>query len=308
MLSECLNRCFTRITLIPVSTYRNITTKVPVPLVLRNVAVLRVVRACVYVCVCVFNWLTCVCVGGQGSRAPAPAARVRPPTARVPPSEPLRTPPAEPVELRPALRRRVHPARTESPRPAFTAPPARASPAPPGRLNSASAGRSPSPRKISDLDIQLAHGHGGAPAFDRPVGSAPPPPAQRSARDVRLGTLIGNTVESWSRRDVTQHRDPFKPLVFGGTYPIDVPATPEDRPARAPSSLEPEAHRRELRRTIEASLDRFEAMLATRGPRSFDVDAPESAAAAHCARRALDTKYYVAGPKTFDIDEPVPSI
>lgn len=156
-------------------------------------------------------------------------------------------------------------------------------------------------------------------------------------RSGRYGKVISNTVETWARRSGAAHlRDgSYKPLVFGGTYPIDAPASPPEpppaataRPAPAPAPpppppLDPQAHRRELRRTIERSLDKFEAMLARRGPaparddrraafsrrvvETFDIDEPMNLAdpPVNSLPREKDAKYYVTGPKTFDIDEPV---
>ncbi|KPI91127.1 hypothetical protein RR46_14631 [Papilio xuthus] len=116
----------------------------------------------------------------------------------------------------------------------------------------------------------------------------------------------------------------FKPLVFGGTYPIDEPATPmykEDRVAilgeEGVGAGEAE-RRRELRATVERSLERFEAMLAqregrrrraARGPvRTFDIDEPvelwEAGTGAGPAAPRDHAHYYVAGPSTYDIDEP----
>lgn len=142
----------------------------------------------------------------------------------------------------PTLRRRL---------PAPRAPPA----PPPARA----------PPRLSDLDIQIAHR-----AAARP--SEPP----RPPRAARYGRVIPDTVESWARRAVVVRDGAFKPLVFGGTYPIEVP---EGRPARPPvaevrATVARAADRRELRRTVERSLDRFDAILARRGAPTFAVDAP----------------------------------
>lgn len=186
----------------------------------------------------------------------------------------------------PGLRRRLRGRRADV---AF----AERAPAPRPRASSAEA-RAP----LSDLDVQIAHGPApGGPAY----GRAPP-----------AGRLICNTVDSWARRAVVRE-GAYKPLVFGGTYPIDEPASPPDERASASrrAPLDDEEHRRRLRRTVERSLDKFEAILARRRAAearpvdTFDVDEPVARGAPLPVIRERDAKYYVAGPKTFDIDEPV---
>lgn len=83
--------------------------------------------------------------------------------------------------------------------------------------------------------------------------------------------------------------------------------------------IDKDVHKRELRKTIEKSLDRFEAIMAGRGSmedrrkafsnrvvQTFDIDGPVSLAhpPSEAFRRDKDARYYLAGPKTFDIDEP----
>lgn len=129
----------------------------------------------------------------------------------------------------------------------------------------------------------------------------------------------------------------YKPLVFGGTYPIEVPTSPEGvakplegtaesslgvkeaqavlnkEPKEVRTILDAEEHKRELRRTIERSLDKFEAILSRRGAlpappaaalHTFDIDAPLDFAPAPDPLPRTDAAYYVSGPKTFNIDEP----
>lgn len=235
---------------------------------------------------------------------PDPAPRA-PPTARVAPSTtPTHVAPAAPpddfelVEFHrsPALRRRVHPKPEASATAAFTAPTR-----PPRRPLPSR------PAPLSDLDVQLAH----APS---PVPRAAPPATGRARPG---GCLISATVDTWARSTVHVRDGTFKPLVFGGTYPIDEPASPPS--AGLQPALTGEAHRRELRKTIERSLDKFEAILARREacvgarrrgaprPLTFDIDEPMGPGAPppEAMPRDRDAKYYVAGPKTFNIDEPV---
>lgn len=200
--------------------------------------------------------------------------------------------PIDPLELveyqrSPGLRRRVHPKRDQV-AVAFAAPPPRA------------ASLEPEP-PLSDLDVHVTH----SPRDREDV--APSTPSPLPARPANR--LIYDTVDSWARRART--RDHYRPLVFGGTYPIDVPT----------AVLDGEAHKRELRRTIEQSLDKFEAILARRDAdmrvrkritanrtaHTYDIDEPMGAGdpPPDTARNERDTKYYVSGPKTFNIDEPV---
>lgn len=183
----------------------------------------------------------------------------------------------EPAEAHPppALRRRAAP----------PAPKALEAPAAPARARP----RPPPPRpRLSDLDIQIAHGSECGAAAARPPG----PPGGG-----RYGRVIPDTVDSWARRTVLVRDGAFKPLVFGGTYPIEVPASPEERPARPPvaevrATVDRAANRRELRRTIERSLDRFDAILARRGAPTFAVDAP----LAPLARAPAPADYFFGCP------------
>lgn len=243
----------------------------------------------------------------------APPRRPRPPTARVAPTAAPQPEPPDSLELAefnrsPALRRRLQ-HKTDAASLAAAPAPRRRSVARGASLDADTSARAPAP--LSDLDIQIAH----SPAPPAPrAARAPAPPAPAPGR------LICNTVDSWARRSHARDGG-YKPLVFGGTYPIDEPASPRDsfRPPPAPLG---DAHRRELRRTIERSLDEFEAILARRdaardgrrrafGRRTvetFDIDEPMGADSPPPvdATRGPDAKYYVAGPTTFDIDEPLP--
>ncbi|KAJ2946784.1 hypothetical protein O0L34_g12847 [Tuta absoluta] len=284
-----------------------------------------------------------------GSRARAPAPRPAPPPAAAPAGR--QEPPVQPAPAASTLRRRaVHPT-PEPPPAAFLprrAPPARAPqpPQPPAtRLRTISrssadssgserARRPVSHRPISDLDIQIAH----SPQLGMPAPPAPLiPPARRNKR---CGSVIGNTVDSWARSTVHVRDGTYKPLVFGGTYPIEVPASPPEvqRPlgvkpqsqvaavkprqlTEVQTTLDPKTHRQELRKTIERSLDRFEAILARREMskdarrqafskrvvNTFDIDEPMTSTdpPKESTLKEKDAKYYVSGPKTFNIDEPV---
>lgn len=243
-----------------------------------------------------------LCGAGVQPARPRPRA---PPTARVAPSAPPSAPPpADDLELvefhrSPALRRRVHPKRDAGAAPAFTGPSRARVTTPRSALSVRSA-------PLSDLDVQLAHGARAGAGAAGARGRAGPGPA-------RGGRLISATVDTWARSTLLVRDGRFKPLVFGGTYPIDEPASPPPTPAadafRAPT-LAGEAHRRELRKTIERSLDKFEAILARRTaprPHTFDIDEPfgPGSPPPEAMPRERDAKYYVAGPETFDIDEPV---
>ncbi|KAI5637370.1 sec23-binding domain of sec16 domain-containing protein [Phthorimaea operculella] len=286
--------------------------------------------------------------GGSARGTPRPAPRNTPaasaalPAGGEPPGHPA------PATSASTLRRRaVHPT-PEPPTAAFL--PRRAPPQPPvqrlrsiSRSSADSSGSerarrpvsSSSPRPpISDLDIQIAH----SPQLGMPTPAGPLiPPAPR--RNKRCGSLIGNTVDSWARSTVTVRDGTYKPLVFGGTYPIEVPASPPEvqRPlgVKPPSqvaavkprqltevhaTLDPKTHRQELRKTIERSLDRFEAILARREMskdarrqafskrvvNTFDIDEPMTSTdpPKESMLKEKDAKYYVSGPKTFNIDEP----
>ncbi|XP_072935407.1 uncharacterized protein Sec16 isoform X5 [Epargyreus clarus] len=126
-----------------------------------------------------------------------------------------------------------------------------------------------------------------------PDEERPPAPRPRP----RCGALLAGTVDAWALRGAPGGR--YKPLVFGGTYPIDEPLGAPAGPAA----------RRRLRETVERSLDRFERLLARRRPAvpTFAIDEPAepTRVPASAMLRERDAKYYVAGPKTFDIDEPV---
>lgn len=116
----------------------------------------------------------------------------------------------------------------------------------------------------------------------------------------RLGAVVGDTVENWARRAARERST--RPLVFGGTYPID---EPEDS---APSFHQVERRRR-LRDTVERSVRRFEAALASRAGgrslvRTFDIDEPLGPREERPAPDP-DSRVYLAGPQTYDIDEPV---
>ncbi|CAH2253998.1 jg9946 [Pararge aegeria aegeria] len=179
----------------------------------------------------------------------------------------------------------------------------------------------------------------------------------------RYGTMIGDTVESWARTAAQQRSN--KPLVFGGTYPIDEPtnlpsepsaplskprenlpieqstqninpiadrsehtlATSKESvhsPKRIPNiakrsvasstelTIDPEAHRRKLRETIEESVEKFEAMLALKGGfkreksvLTFPIDEPLDWADDDVLPKEDDARYFVTSNKTFDVDEPV---
>lgn len=163
--------------------------------------------------------------------------------------------------------------------------------------------------------MQLAHSPR-ARAASRPTPApAPTQPLYTVERPGRYGKVISHTVERWARTNSPARPRDYKPLVFRGTFPIDEPASPPaPAPATAPAPAPPRdplAHRRELRRTIERSLDKFEAMLARRNPaanrRTFDIDRPIDLAepCPDPLPKDRDARYYVSGPKTFDIDEPV---
>ncbi|GBP78865.1 Protein transport protein Sec16A [Eumeta japonica] len=186
---------------------------------------------------------------------------------------------------------------------------------------------------LSDLDIQLAH----RPC---PLGPDPPPLPDSPGRQYvthrplhpdRCGTLISNTVDVWARTHTASpvavaSTDPYKPIVFGGTYPIEVPASPLDagpQPSPPPTHrhvkpiIDKEAHRRHLRKTIEQSLDKFEAIMARRshgGGKNVDVRRENGEATRHVytfnidepvAAQKLAQAAAAAAPHTFDIDEPL---
>ncbi|XP_052737367.1 uncharacterized protein LOC112049178 isoform X2 [Bicyclus anynana] len=168
----------------------------------------------------------------------------------------------------------------------------------------------------------------------------------------RYGTVVGDTVESWARAAAQQRAN--RPLVFGGTYPIDEPtralgpgdspadeATSERKPEPSPPPsresvhtpkprtesadrgagssteliIDPEAHRRKLRETIEQSVEKFEAMLALKGigglkreksVLTFAIDEPlDPWGDEDALPKDDDVRYFVTSHKTFDIDEPV---
>lgn len=207
--------------------------------------------------------------------------------------------PAPDILDTPGLRRRLQPrapalpavAEAESPRRKPTAPPT-------------------PPLPLSDLDVHVAHGVSLA-AAPPPAPASPRPP--RLVRPARCGTLVSSTVDAWARAGPPDSPRAYRPLVFGGTYPIDEPATPA-----APAAESDAARRLRLRRTIERSLDRFEAILARRGPaapgtapaepRTFELDAPEELVRPYSPPREPHATYYVAGPSTFAVDEPVPPL
>lgn len=127
-----------------------------------------------------------------------------------------------------------------------------------------------------------------------PVGlrrRRPPPRPPRPRPPSLHGDVVGKTVEQWARAAAS--RRATRPIVFGGTFPID----------------EPESVR--LRATVERSVQRFETLLARRSPpvecvRTFAIDEPLCWGGADPLPRDPDARYYVAGPETFDVDEPAP--
>lgn len=147
-------------------------------------------------------------------------------------------------------------------------------------------------------------------------------PAEKTESNRRYGRVISNTVDTWARQADPDHSD-YKPLIFGGTYPIEVPTSPaqEAKPtAHVKPDFNSDAHRRELRKTIEQSLDKFEALMAKREMdketrrkifskrtvETFDIDEPMDPNDPPLALvKKKDVKYYMSGPKTFDIDAPV---
>lgn len=267
-----------------------------------------------------------------------PVSTRRAPTARVPPRTLARPLPAldETLETNeyhrsPGLRKRIHP-KNKTVNVGFTEP--RVTPSP-GRMRTISRGSSgsaesdkaKSPKKpLSDLDIQIAH----SPQFGAPALEPTKSQMFETTRRGRYGKVIGNTVDSWARQTVHVRDGTYKPLIFGGTYPIEVPASPPEEKtalekvtekvipvAEVKATIDQAAHRRELKKTIERSLDRFEAILAKRdtaGKRqafskrvvnTFDIDEPVNLSETKDLPRDKDARYYVSGPKTFNIDEPV---
>ncbi|CAK1547981.1 unnamed protein product [Leptosia nina] len=107
----------------------------------------------------------------------------------------------------------------------------------------------------------------------------------------------------------------FRPLVFGGTYPIDEPCDPptseeDDAAAEGPDETE---RLRDTMRIFETMLARRANMYrrgyrrgGARSPQTFDIDEPldPTDTPSQAYFRERDARYYVAGPKTFDIDEP----
>lgn len=65
----------------------------------------------------------------------------------------------------------------------------------------------------------------------------------RKHRTSRYGSMIGDTVESWARSAAQQRSN--KPLVFGGTYPIDEP-TYSPREPTLPHKIKPNLPNEEL--------------------------------------------------------------
>ncbi|XP_037300127.1 uncharacterized protein LOC115454457 isoform X3 [Manduca sexta] len=259
--------------------------------------------------------------------APAPAAPPAPPAARAPPA-PKSADAFELVEFHrsPALRRRIHPKpdaiNVGFAEDSFRAPTTRQRTVSRGSsVDSAGSKSSLKKMQLSDLDIQIAH----SPQLGTPA-RPDKPKTMYSTEKTPYGRVISHTVDSWARQTVHVKDGVYKPLIFGGTYPIEVPASPPEQPVNTiphvdvKSTLDPETHRRELRKTIEKSLDKFEEMMSKRslstdarrkafGKRTvqtFDIDAPaELVALERRARRDPDHKCYMSGPTTFDIDEPV---
>ncbi|CAG9575325.1 unnamed protein product [Danaus chrysippus] len=154
----------------------------------------------------------------------------------------------------------------------------------------------PAPNETNER-LPLEDGQGSSPAHVAELLRRAAVPARWRPR---LGAVVGHTVENWARRAARERST--RPLVFGGTYPID---EPEDC---APSYQQVE-HRRRLRDTVERSVRRFEAALASRGGgrglvRTFDIDEPLGPREERPPQDP-DSRVYLAGPQTYDIDEPV---
>ncbi|XP_063393009.1 uncharacterized protein LOC134678385 isoform X2 [Cydia fagiglandana] len=249
----------------------------------------------------------------------------RAPTARVPPRT-LHTLPSfdESLEMieyhrSPGLRKRIHP-KNKTVNVGFE----RTSP---GRMRTISRGSSESSdskkKPLSDLDIQIAHSPQLGVSANEPTKSQ----MFEANRRGRYGKVISNTVDTWARQTIHVRDGTYKPLIFGGTYPIEVPASPpeeKEKPlkktvpvAEVKATMDQATHRRELKKTIERSLDRFEAILAKRDPtnkrqafskrvvNTFDIDEPVNVGETRDVLKDKDARYYVSGPKTFNIDEPV---
>ncbi|XP_063372560.1 uncharacterized protein LOC134660708 [Cydia amplana] len=250
----------------------------------------------------------------------------RAPTARVPPRT-LHTLPSfdESLEMieyhrSPGLRKRIHP-KNKTVNVGFEAGTS------PGRMRTISRGSTDSSeskkKPLSDLDIQIAHSPQLGVSANEPTKSQ----MFEANRRGRYGKVISNTVDTWARQTVHIRDGTYKPLIFGGTYPIEVPASPpeeKEKPvkktvpvAEVKATMDQATHRRELKKTIERSLDRFEAILAKRDPASkrqafskrvvntFDIDEPVNVGETRDVLKDKDARYYVSGPKTFNIDEPV---
>lgn len=166
--------------------------------------------------------------------------------------------------------------------------------------------------KLSDLDIQIAH----SPKLTLAASRYSSPKYNVETR-LRCGTVISNTVDSWARHSPFGENT-YKPLVFGGTFPIDVPASPPDRPDNRALPDSTSENRESLKKHVERSIDSFEAIVAKRGKsladrrrafskreiKTFDIDEPVQVAHPAGVPYA-DTRYAVSDPKTFNIDEPV---
>lgn len=167
---------------------------------------------------------------------------------------------------------------------------------------------------MSDLDIQLANAD---PAgFDLKTPEEPNDAKRFNHYAKRRGRkdLISNTVDMWAHQSSLDESSSmkslseslYKPLIFGGTFPIDGPASPPEQPRKSEqfykedtstgensvsSSMDSLNHKKLLRKTIERSLDNFEKALAKKHSEM------ESTKKKHFSNKNI--------VKTFDIDEPV---
>lgn len=201
---------------------------------------------------------------------------------------------------------------------------------------------------ISDLDIQLANPH-----FDFDKTLDPGGESERFNHYVRRKgrkDLISNTVDMWARQSSLDENstltkshpeNAFKPLIFGGTFPIDSPASPPQNNNQTPSIIvskedlnstdnssvsSMDTQHALLKQTIEKSLDNFEKALAKRQrdleiqrrefsakkiTKTFNIDEPITFKQTFGDNlepkmgQRIKVKRTVAVPKTFSIDEPV---
>lgn len=176
---------------------------------------------------------------------------------------------------------------------------------------------------VSDLDIQLANSNPFSFDLQTPEESSDAKRYNHYTKRRGRKDLISNTVDMWAHQSSLDEssslnkslsESAYRPLIFGGTFPIDAPASPPDAKlidfstqntpkmkkeesisserSSISSSADSLNHKKLLRKTIEKSLDNFEKALAKK------------------QNEMQSKKKYFSNKnitKTFNIDEPFTS-